>query len=61
MRSQNPKGQTMIEYLILFTAVVAVLLVFLFPRGIFHGALGRSMNITLNQIDVMANQMNYAF
>ncbi len=43
---KNKKGQSTLEYIILVTAVVAVLLVFLGPSGVFR----TSYNSTLNEV-----------
>ena len=53
---KNKRGQSTLEYIILVTAVVAVLLVFLGPSGIFRS----TYNTTLNQVtDGMQNMAGH--
>ena len=50
----NKKGQSTLEYIILVTAVVAVLLVFLGPNGFFQ----KSFNSTLSDVSSTMNMMS---
>ncbi len=51
---KNKKGQSTLEYIVLVTAVVAALLVFLGPSGIFQSRLTNSLDITTNSMENMA-------
>lgn len=51
---KNKKGQSTLEYIILVTAVVAVLLVFLGPAGIFQN----TFNSTLKDVSGVMNMMS---
>ena len=51
---KNKKGQSTLEYIILVTAVVAVLLVFLGPSGFFRNA----FNSTLGDVSGVMNKMS---
>ena len=51
---KNKRGQSTLEYIILVTAVVAVLLVFLGPTGIFRS----SYNTTLNTVTAGMTNMS---
>ena len=53
---KNKKGQSTLEYIVLVTAVVAALLVFLGPSGIFQSRLGNTLNITSNSMENMAGR-----
>ena len=55
----NQKGQNMIEYLLLFAVVVAILLTFLSPGGFFSRALDRSLDSAVNGFISMANSANF--
>lgn len=50
-RRHSPKGQQIIEYLLLFAVIVIVLVFFLGPAGPFRNAVNQAINITLEQID----------
>ena len=50
---KNKRGQSTLEYIILVTAVIAVLLVFLGPTGFFQ----KTFNVTLNQVTETMNMM----
>ena len=52
---KNKRGQTTLEYLILVTAVIAALLAFLGPTGVFRSVLG---NALVDVSDGITNQAN---
>lgn len=51
---KNKRGQSTLEYIILVTAVVAVLLVFLGPSGFFQ----TTVNTTLKDVSGVMNMMS---
>ena len=52
------KGQSTLEYLLLVTAVVAALIVFLTPgSGVFSDQFNESLSDTSSGISVMANKL----
>ena len=55
---KNKRGQSTLEYIILVTAVVAVLLVFLGPTGVFKGAFGNTLSTGTNGMTDMANRLS---
>ena len=53
------KAQNLMEYLILLAAVIAVLLVFLHPRGPFRDSAERVVSeTTMDMLNGMINYMN---
>jgi hypothetical protein len=55
MKVQN-KGQSTIEYLLLFSAVIVVAIVFLSPRGLFNSSLNRTYNSGTDELLNMATR-----
>jgi Flp pilus assembly pilin Flp len=55
MYIKNKRGQSTVEYILLVTAVIAVMIVFLTGKG--GGGLGNQLNTALSQA---ANDMNSA-
>lgn len=53
---KNKKGQSTLEYIILVTAVVAVLLVFLGPTGIFRSTYNSTLQSVTGEMTAMANR-----
>ena len=51
------KGQSTVEYILLFTAVVAVVMLFLRPNGIFYTALNQTLVDGTNSMLNMANRL----
>ena len=54
---KNKRGQSTLEYIILVTAVVAVLLVFLGPGGIFRNTFGNTLNVVTDGMTNMSNRI----
>ena len=54
---KNKKGQSTLEYIVLVTAVIAILLVFLGPNGIFRSRLNDTLDIATNSMVNMANRL----
>ena len=48
---RNSKGQNMVEYLLVFAAVVAVLFVFLKPKGYFSKAMSDTMDQSVDLLN----------
>ena len=55
---KNKRGQSTLEYIILVTAVVAVLLVFLGPAGIFRAAFSNTLSTGTNGMENMAGRLS---
>jgi len=51
------KGQSTLEYLILVTGVVAIMIVFLGPGGIFQQAVNETYITGTSQMNEMANRL----
>ena len=51
------KGQSVVEYLLVITAVFVVLVVFLRPWGPFQGALNKTMNYSSNAMERTADDV----
>ena len=43
----NRQGQNFVEYLVMVTGVIVLLIFFLGPNGIFRGALERSLHLSV--------------
>jgi uncharacterized protein (UPF0333 family) len=60
-QQKKKKGQSTLEYIILVTGVIAVLLIFLNPT---HGVFNKAFNSTLTQgsngMEEMANRLRYS-
>ena len=56
---QGRGGQNIIEYLLLTVAVILVLLLFLGPQGFFRGAFERTLDISFNQINSIAQNIDF--
>ena len=54
---KNKKGQSTLEYIILVTAVVAIILVFLGPTGIFRSRLNATLDTASNGMIDMGNRL----
>ncbi len=54
---KNKRGQSTLEYIILVTAVVAVLLVFLGPSGIFRSTYNSTLNTVTDGMNNMSLRM----
>ena len=52
-----PKGQNIIEYLLLMVSCILIFLVFLTPTGLFRNMVENTMNGTVNQLEDMANNV----
>ena len=55
---KNKRGQSTLEYIILVTAVVAVLLVFLGPNGVFRAGFTNALSSGTNGMQNMAVRIN---
>jgi uncharacterized protein (UPF0333 family) len=52
------KGQSTVEYIILVAAILAALIVFLQPGGVFQTAFNDSLNTGTNGMQDMANRLS---
>lgn len=52
------KGQSTVEYIILVAAVLAALIIFLRPGGIFHTAVNETFVSGTNGMTTMANRLS---
>ena len=55
---KNAPGQSTIEYIVLVSAVLAVLIIFLGPGGLMHQRVGETLNMAVNSIGNMVNGIN---
>ena len=55
---RDKNAQTTFEYIIFFAGVIVVLLVFLGPSGYFRKAVEKTLNRTVNQINIMVDSVN---
>ncbi|GEM_PF-568970 len=58
MLAKKKKGQSTVEYIILFTAVIVVILLF---RQTFQNRLGNTLSNASSSINIMANRLDGAF
>jgi uncharacterized protein (UPF0333 family) len=60
-QQKKKKGQSTLEYIILVTGVVAVLLIFLNPtNGVFKNAFNSTLIQGTNGMEDMANRLRYS-
>jgi len=60
-QQRKRKGQSTLEYIILVTGVIAVLLIFLNPSsGIFRNAFNSTLARGTNGMEDMANRLRYS-
>ena len=52
---ENQQGQNAIEYLLVFMLVVMVMVVALAPRGFLTRAVGKTLDISMNGVEVLVN------
>ncbi len=57
MKKNRKKGQSTVEYIVLVTAVIAVILVFLGSGGIFQSALNTTLNQGTASMQLLANRL----
>lgn len=55
---RKKKGQGTIEYLIVITGVIAVIIIFFGPAGPFRNAYNNTMTYGTNGMDSMANRLS---
>ena len=56
-RKNRKKGQSTLEYIIMFTGVITILIVFLAPNGPFRASLNKTFNQAINGMEVMSNRL----
>ncbi len=54
---RKKKGQSTLEYIIMVTGVVVVLILFLGPNGIFRASYNRTLGQGTNGMEDMANRL----
>jgi len=57
MVAKKKKGQSTVEYVVLVTAVIAIILVFLAPNGPFRIAYNSTLHAATNGMTEMANRL----
>ena len=57
---RKKKGQSTLEYIILVTGVVAILIIFLGPGGPFQGAYNKTLTYGTNGMDDMGNRLGHS-
>jgi uncharacterized protein (UPF0333 family) len=55
--NRRKKGQSTVEYIILVAAVLAALIIFLRPGGVFQTAYSNSLNTGTDGMEDMANRL----
>ena len=55
-KQSKKKGQSTVEYILLFAAIIAVAMVFL--AGPFRSSIDGSMNAARDEVDVMTGRLN---
>ncbi len=56
-KKSRKKGQSTIEYVIMFSGVIAILIVFLANGGPFRSSLSRTFNQAINGMEAMSNRL----
>ncbi len=54
---KKKKGQSTVEYIILVAAIIAALIIFLRPGGVFQTQYNQVLDGSANQMTVMANRL----
>lgn len=54
---RKKRGQSTLEYLILVAGVIALLIVFLGPNGVFRDAFNQTLSTGTNGMDEMATRL----
>ena len=54
---KHKKGQSTVEYVVLVAAVIALLFIFLEPKGVFRTAFNATLTTGTNGMQVMANRL----
>jgi len=54
---KKDKGQSTVEYIILVAAVIAVLIIFLGPNGVFKNAFNATLSTGTNGMENMAERL----
>ena len=54
---RNKKGQSTLEYIILVAGVIAIIVVFAGPNGLFSQSLNRTLQQGTNGMEDMANRL----
>ena len=57
---RNSSGQNVVEYLLLVTTVLIVAIVFLGKNGPFHRSVEGVLNETVEQLNDLRNEINFA-
>jgi len=57
LRRKKKKGQSTLEYIILVTGVIVVLIIFLRPGGIFNNAFNATLSSGTNGMQNMADRL----
>ena len=60
LKNKKRKGQSTLEYIVLVTAIIAVILVFLGPTGIFRTRLANTLDAATNTMTNMAGRLTTA-
>lgn len=58
LHQRKKKGQSTIEYIIVVTGVIAVIILFFGPTGPFRTAYNSTMQYGTNGMDTMANRLS---
>ena len=58
---EKPRGQSVVEYILLVTAVLILMIVFLGKNGAFKSNVENTLNSTVDSIDNLRNEIDFNY